>query len=382
MEMTNFLPPRRMGLLLHGVTALLQAGGGGLALWQAIEQAAGLKFVLLVVAALILLGSLPFIIYRLYALLQGGYSMDRDRLRIRWGLRGEDIPLPAIEWVRPADELGYSLPLPFLPVPGAYLGTRTVSGLGEVEFIASSRRKMLLVATPEKVYAISPDDVSGFMRTFQQAAEMGSLELVPSQSLQPLAFFQRIWQSLPARLLILSGLILTLVLFIFVGLAIPTLNSVPLGFDANLQPLEAVPSERLLLLPVLGALMFVMDFSVGLFFFRRDAQRPASYLLWAGGVVTPITLDHSRYHSDFSGVSLHFTFPPLPQISTGFGSGDPYLASGLSSPFTQPRRGTGSRWPGDSGVWLGRFGLGSLVARVLHLVQRIIAFVQAAQGQI
>jgi len=279
-----------MGLLLHGAAALLQAAGGGLALWLAIAQAAGLIFVLLVIAALALLGSLPYTIYRIYALLQGGYSMDRDRLRIRWGLRGEDIPLPEIEWVRPADELGYSLPLPFLPLPGAYLGSRTVSGLGVVEFIASSRRKMLLVATPEKVYAVSPKDVSGFMRTFQQAAEMGSLEPVVSQSIQPLAFFQRIWISLPARLLILSGLILTLVLFILVGLAIPTLGGVSLGFDANRQPLEAVPPERLLLLPVLGALVYLMDFSVGLYFFRRDKQRPASYLLWVGGVVTPLLL--------------------------------------------------------------------------------------------
>jgi hypothetical protein len=279
-----------MGLLLHGAAALLQVGGGGLALWLAIEEAAGVIFVLLVIAALALLGSLPYTIYRIYALLQGGYSIDRDRLRIRWGLRGEDIPLLAIEWVRPADELGYSLPLPFLPLPGAYLGLRTVSGLGVVEFIASSRHKMLLVATPEKVYAISPNDVSGFMRTFQQAAEMGSLEPVESQSIQPLAFFQRIWISRPARLLILSGLILTLVLFILVGLAIPTLSAVPLGFDANGQPLEAVPPERLLLLPVLGALVFLMDFSIGLYFFRRDKQRPASYLLWAGGVVTPLLL--------------------------------------------------------------------------------------------
>jgi hypothetical protein len=290
MESSNFRPPRRLGLLLHGSAAILQAAGGGLALWQAIEQAAGLLFVLLVMAALVLLGLLPFTVYRMYALLQGGYSLDRDRLRIRWGLRGEDIPLLDVEWLRPADELGYRLPLPFLATPGAYLGTRSVGGLGLVEFIAASRRKMLLVATPQKVYVISPNDVSGFMRAFQRASEMGSLETVAPQSVQPLAFFQKIWGSLPARVLIVVGLMLTLVLFIIVGLAIPNLTSVPLGFDANRLPLEAVPPERLLLLPVLGALVYLMDFSVGLFFFRRAEHRLAAFLLWVGGMITQLLL--------------------------------------------------------------------------------------------
>lgn len=290
MQSTNFLPPRRWGLLLHGAIMLLQAGGGGLALWQAIEKSAGLVFVLLIVAAMLALGTLPVTLYRLISLLRGGYTLDRDKLRIRWGLRGEDIPLPEIEWVRPAGELGYILPLPLFSVPGAFLGSRTVGELGFVEFIASSWRKMLLVATPGKIYAISPGDTSGFMRAFQKAAEMGSLEPVVSQSIQPLAFFRRVWQSLPARVLILAGLTLTLVLFILVSLSIPGLSSISIGFDASRQPLEPVPPQRLMLLPILSSLAFLLEFSAGLFFFRRESQRPAAYLSWAGGVLTPLLL--------------------------------------------------------------------------------------------
>jgi len=43
-------------------------------------------------------------------------------LRLRWGLRAEDIPLPEIEWIRPASDLGFHLPKPFLSMPGALLG--------------------------------------------------------------------------------------------------------------------------------------------------------------------------------------------------------------------------------------------------------------------
>lgn len=290
METSTFAPPRRLGAILLAVIILAQAAGGALCLWQAAARAAGLVFVLFILAALLLLGTLPFVVYRFYALLQGRYEMDRDRLRIHWGLRGEDIPLPEIEWVRPADELGYPLPLPIFAVPGAYLGLRSVSGLGQVEFIASSRRRMLLVATPQRVYVISPADRSGFMRAFQQAAEMGSLMPAASQSIQPTAFFRKVWQDLPARVILVVGLIAALCLFILVGLVIPSHAAVPLGFDPHGQPLEAVPAERLLLLPVLGALVYAANLTFGLFFYRRPEQRPASLVLWIGSILTSLLL--------------------------------------------------------------------------------------------
>jgi hypothetical protein len=99
---------------------------------------------------------IPFLGYRAYALLKADYYIDRDSLAILWGLRVEDIPLTDIEWVRPASDLTTPLALPRFRLPGAVLGTRRHPDLGAVEFIASSTRNLILIATSKHVFAISP----------------------------------------------------------------------------------------------------------------------------------------------------------------------------------------------------------------------------------
>jgi hypothetical protein len=230
------------------------------------------------------------LLYRSFALAQSSYTLDRDGLRLRWGLRGEDIPLPQIEWVRPAAELGFRLPLPLFQWPGAVVGRRKVEGLGEVEFIGSDVRLLLLVATPQKVYAISPADGRAFIRSFRQIIELGSLSPLPSYSVLPAAFLQKVWQDRPARWLVLAGLALTGILFILAGLIIPTRSTISLGYNALRQPLDPVSADRLLLLPLLGSVAYLGDLLAGLFFYRSDVQRPVAYLLWGSSVLTPILL--------------------------------------------------------------------------------------------
>ncbi len=136
-ESVDFNPPRRRGIFLHlGVALLLLAGAGG-GLYYALGQQAGAYFLLFMVVAVVCMLPLPLIAYRGYALLRARYTLERDGLRIRWGLRTEDIPLNTIEWVRPASELGNTLHLPPFSVTGAILGKREVADLGTVEFLAS-----------------------------------------------------------------------------------------------------------------------------------------------------------------------------------------------------------------------------------------------------
>ena len=96
--------------------------------------------------------------------------------------------LPLALWLPPR-----SLPLPPLSFPGAIIGLRQVEELGEVEFLASDTKTMLLVATPQKVYAISPEDTRGFVRTFQIAMEMGSITPLTAYSAEPAAFARRVY---------------------------------------------------------------------------------------------------------------------------------------------------------------------------------------------
>jgi hypothetical protein len=285
-----FLPPRKRGLILRAVFVAVLGLAGTACLLLSMRQQVGAIFVVLLLLAILCYLPIPLAGYRAYALLNASYTLERDGLRLRWGLRAEDIPLPEIEWVRPADELGFHLPMPWLAFPGALLGARNLPELGPVEFIASETGNLLLVATHYKIYAISPANPGAFVHAFQRAIELGSLAPLPSYSSQPVAFVARIWRDRPARLLLLLGLGLTITLFILAGLLIPGRAQIALGFSPDGLPLEAGPAEHLLLLPVLAAFTYVTNLIAGMYFYRNNAQRPVTYLLWVSSVLTPLLL--------------------------------------------------------------------------------------------
>lgn len=286
----TFLPPRRRALFLHALAAIVFLAGSAFSFIFALQQQGEGIFVVLLLVSLVLFIPLPVLSYRAYALYNASYTLERDGLRIRWGLRAEDIPLTEIEWVRPASDLGFRLPLPPLSFPGAIIGLRKVEELGEVEFLASDTKTMLLVATPQKVYAISPEDTRSFVRTFQIAMEMGSITPLTAYSAEPAAFARRVWDDRPARIFLIIGLVLTIALLVLVGLTIPNRTAVSLGFDAQGFPLEPVPSQQLLLLPVLGIFAFIANFTLGLFFYRRESDRPVAFILWISSAFTPSLL--------------------------------------------------------------------------------------------
>lgn len=289
-DLTQYTPPRRRGLIIHIGLVLILLGVGAVFFLLATQQQAGIEFMLYLLIALALLVPVPLLAYRAYALLRAGYDLHRDGLRIRWGLRAEDIPLPKVEWVRSVHDLGYSLPLPPLAMPGAILGSRNSAELGPVEFMASDLDTMLLVATSEKVYAISPAMPEQFTRAFQRSMELGSITPMPALSVKPAAFLSGVWQARFTRWLILAGVVLNLVLFILVSVSIAGRQSISLGFDLHGRPVEPGASARLLLLPVLSVIIFLADLIAGLFFYRHEGQRPAAFMLWLSGSITTVML--------------------------------------------------------------------------------------------
>jgi len=285
-----FRPARRAGLILHTIASIVLAAGSTLALWYAFQQQVGLRFALFILVGLLVFIPLPLVIYRGYALLTARYVIERDGLLLRWGLRAEDIPLPDIEWVRSAASLAFDLPLPRLAAPGAIIGVMNVGDLGTVEYMAADRARMLLLATPRRVYAISPADPAAFVDAFRDATEMGSLTPIRSVSVRPAAFLRGVWGDRAARWMLLVALVLTLGLFTLVSLLIPTLAQVSLGYDITSLPVEPGPPATLMLLPVLGIFTFIADLVGGLFFYRYIEQRPVAYLLWGAAILTPLLL--------------------------------------------------------------------------------------------
>lgn len=283
-----FYPPKRNGMLVQG-TALAAVGAlAGMGLLQATRATMGPAFL----AALlpILAGALlaPLLVIRISALRNARYLLERDGIQLRWGLRQENIPMNAVLWVRPARAFKARLPLPLVFWPGSVLGRRRLGGAGEIEYLASGMRGLVLVGTPGRVFAISPKDPAAFLAAFQRLTELGSLSPLERRSVYPSFILGRVWRQPGARFLILLGVFLSLALVTLVSLAVPGLGTVALGFlpDGSLR--EPAPAVRLLLLPLLNSGFFVIDFFAGLYFFRQNESSPLAYLAWGSGAVVPV----------------------------------------------------------------------------------------------
>jgi hypothetical protein len=276
----HFPPAKQFGLLLHIVLILLLAGASIWGFVSLTNAQVGPRFVSYLLIGILAFAPIPFLGYRAFALFKADYYIDRDSLAILWGLRVEDIPLTDIEWVRPASDLTNPLSLPPIRLPGAVLGTRRHPDLGAVEFIASSARNLILIATSKHVFAISPRNAAALVRTFARATELGSLTPTEAKSVYPAFVITQAWESPLARLLWLTGLLLNLGLVGWVGFLIPSLSEVPFGFNPFGIPSETVPSVRLILLPLLSALMFISGLLAGLYLYRWDRERPLAFIIW------------------------------------------------------------------------------------------------------
>ena len=284
----RFPPPKRVGLLIHAVLVLALLVLAGWGILNLLLTEVGTNFIIYLLDALLALVPLPLFAYRMYALLRADYIIDRDSLELRWGLRDEDIPLTDIEWLRPASDLTTPLRLPWLPIPGAVLGTRRHPDLGTVEFLASDPRNLLLVATSKRVYAISPENVAKFAQTFARSIEMGSLTPAQSKSVYPSFIFSRAWDNPLARFLWLIGLFLNIGLVIWVGLSIPTLGQVSLGFAPSGVVLPPSPATQLILLPIESGLLFIVGLFAGLYFSRWETHRVLAVAIWASGALSSL----------------------------------------------------------------------------------------------
>lgn len=284
----HFPPAKRLGLIIHGFIILVLAGVSTWGFLNITRAAVGPMFVSYLLAALLAFTPIPFFAYRAYALLRADYYIDRDSLAILWGLRVEDIPLTDIEWIRPASDLSAPLSLPRFRLPGAVIGTRRHADLGLVEFLAADSRKLILVATSKRVFAISPKEMASLVRTFARATELGSLTPAEAKSVYPSFIITQAWESPFARFLWISGIILNVGLFAWVGILIPSLSQIPIGFNSFGAPDEPASSVRLILLPFVSTLMFTIGVFAGLYFYRWELQRPLAFILWLSSTLCAV----------------------------------------------------------------------------------------------
>lgn len=281
-------PPRRLGLIAHTGLIVLVGAAGLFGLLQATRARLGPTLLIYLLPALVAVFVIPLLIYRLSALLGASYTIERDGVHLRWGLRSEDIPMDAVQWLGRAADYRNRLARPLINMPGAILGLRHKPGSVPVEYMAAHPSPLILILTPQRIFAISPDNETAFLNAFRRASELGSITPIQARSAYPGLLLTQAWTEPLPRNLILIGLALSLLLLMWVVLVIADKEQVTLRLWTDGGAQAAVPAVRLLLLPVLNLFFYIIDAILGLFFYRRSESRPAAYMMWGSSIVTSL----------------------------------------------------------------------------------------------
>lgn len=287
-ESVIFHPPLRRGLAIHAglILGMIALSGGGF--WQAGEAQLGPIFLLYLLPATFALGFLPYLGYRAYALWRASYTLSRDGIQLRWGLREEDIPISAIEWIHASGPETAQYLRPRFYLPGAMIGVRRLPNGNQVEYLAAEPDKLIFISVGNKVFAISPDDPQAFLGTYQRFAEMASYSGFAARSAYPAFLINRVWAFRPARYLLLSGLILALTLFAAVILIVPARERIFLGYSPEGVSGEGLPAVQLFLLPVFNGFFYLADALFGMYFFRRQSDQILACVLWCSSILSGI----------------------------------------------------------------------------------------------
>jgi hypothetical protein len=282
-------------MILHGSAVLILALIGTIGLWRASLAESGPTFLIYLLIAIVAIGFTPGLVYRMYALQRARYILAADGISIYWGLRREEIPINQVNWVGSADQNRISLAKPFFRLPGAVIGVHAQADGKLVEFLAARDTKLVMIVTPERIYAISPAKEGEFLQTYRRLSEFGSLAPIQSISDYPTFLLARSWADRPARTLIIISALLAVGLIVWVSVSIPNHSMTALRLNADGSPLELVPGIRLLLLPVLNTFIFIADMLLGLFFYRRKDTQALGYLMWASSALTSLLFSGAVY---------------------------------------------------------------------------------------
>jgi hypothetical protein len=156
-----------------------------------------------------------------------------------------------------------------------------------IEFFATTGPQgMVIISAGDQMIAISPPNLENFQQVFIDATRMGSLERIPTFSQRPDFIFAHLWADTVARVLILIGLALPLLLLGYLAVRVPELPPLlPFGYEPSGAPGLLAPPGRLLLLPMISGLCWLVDLVVGVWLYRRIENRPLALAMWAVAVV-------------------------------------------------------------------------------------------------
>lgn len=234
--------------------------------------------------SVLLLLSIPLLlllIYQTLSCLTLRYRLDRNGVVVRWFGIEQTIPIRYIQRIVPGHDLGETVVRRRgLRWPGHERGQGLVPGIGRTRFLATRPLvDQLLLVTPGRAYAISPNDPEEFVRAYEARRELGPNRLLERSTQYADWLTWRIWTDRPARLLLGAALVINLGLFAYISARFAGLDlQLPLHFNSLGQVDRIGTKLELFALPIIGLIVLAANLVLGLALYRRE--RAGSYLLW------------------------------------------------------------------------------------------------------
>ena len=278
-------PPRKRSLVLNLIVGFIALVGGLVLLVLGSGDASRQPNLLQLTLALVLFVVVALFSYQVFLVLTTRFQLTRSALELQWGFRREVLPLEQVEWAHPVLDFDSPMPLPGFVLPFQYYGIRRIRGLGTVEFAATDRRNMVLIRAGDRHFVISPEDAYAFASEFEKLSALGPQEVVAPLSQTGRNLIGEILQDSMARKLFTAGI---------VGLL--TLTAVSIALSATRPTitwitLELVPSNRLLLLLLVGGLDWLLNtFLGGYFYLRGLLEKRWIFLIWSWSAFMSLTL--------------------------------------------------------------------------------------------
>lgn len=278
-------PPRKRSLVLNLIVGFIALVGGLVLLVLGSGDASRQPNLLQLTLALVLFVVVALFSYQTFLVLTTRFQLTRSALELQWGFRREVLPLEQVEWAHPVLDFDSPMPLPGFVLPFQYYGIRRIRGLGTVEFAATDRRNMVLIRADNRHFVISPEDAYAFASEFEKLSALGPQEAVAPLSQTGRNLIGEILQDSMARKLFTAGI---------VGLL--TLTAVSIALSATRPTitwitLELVPSNRLLLLLLVGGLDWLLNtFLGGYFYLRGLLEKRWIFLIWSWSAFMSLTL--------------------------------------------------------------------------------------------
>lgn len=282
---TDFSPPKGKSLAINGLVMALLIAAILFLLISGSMGGRGWLSIVFIVVGLLLLVPLSLAIYRIITIATTVYSLSRDALEVKWGLRRELIPLREIAWVHPVSDFDTPLPLGFTLVRGSYYGETNIKGLGNTLFVATASEQMALIKLSEAYLVISPVDKLAFTEAYKQLSQMGSLQQTQPESENLRMLWRRVMDDRLAKRLLIGAAISFLLLLLSTAIIVGMLQQVVW------VSMETVPSSRLFLLALIGLFFSILNTLTGLFLYLQErAGKIVVYLILGWSILINVIL--------------------------------------------------------------------------------------------